>query len=215
VGAANAEALISNRPYFTVEELLFPKSGLKPSKTILDRLIRINAIPELIDNRFTGAKHFWAAIALNKPTSIKKLNINILESSYRELGEFDEKELITFQFDLTKVYPLGNIVPPEIVRALELKFIQPIAKFDSEVRDCWFVLKRIEKAKTKNGKEYIILHVTDSTYQTTKIKVWNSYNKNLYKLNHVYLSRDIEYSEQWGFSYSHIIKDADNLEIFY
>ena len=53
---------MDNRPFNTIEEFLFHEDIVysKLHKKALDVLIRSEALNSLVDDRFTGLKHFWS-----------------------------------------------------------------------------------------------------------------------------------------------------------
>ena len=63
LGAVAIQQIIEHRPFNTVEEFLFhPEVKYsKLNKKALDALCRAQAINDLVDDRFSGLKHFWSA----------------------------------------------------------------------------------------------------------------------------------------------------------
>lgn len=206
-GEAAFNEIIRNRPFKTVEEFLFNDkiSYSKLNKKALDVLCRTDALKSLQDNRFSGAKHFWSAVAVDRVKTVKKFNENI--EKYRPEGDFTEEEKIIFVTELTGSFPLNKILSLKLMEKLEETGIKPIAEYDPELMFVWFIPRKMEIKKTKGGKEYAVLTVLDSTNEETKIKCWG-YNsvKDPLQLNKVYVSR-LDYDEQWGFSSRSIRKN--------
>lgn len=200
VGDAAINELMNYRPFNTVEEFLFhPRvSYSKLNKKNVDALCRSGALKSLQDSRFTGGKHFWSAIAVDRPRKEDNLLENI--KLYAAEGEFSRDEQILNTLELTGVYPVSMIVSPEVRNRLQEKFIPPLGEFDVELGICWFIPKSIEKKKTKAGKEYLIIDAVDDTNTITKIKCW-SYNpkKDAVYIHRPYVAR-LDYDEDWGFS---------------
>ena len=109
----------------------------------------------LIDDRFTGRKHFWCAAVVDRPKTKKKFHDNI--ELYRQEGDFSEEEIIQFKTDLTGVFPMNLVISVETIEKLNEKFIPPISEFDEELQLCWFIPRKVTVKKTKKGKEYWIL----------------------------------------------------------
>ena len=88
LGDKAIEEIVAHRPFETVEDLLFNEDIVyrKLNKKSLDALCRSGALNELIDDRFTGAKHFWSACCVDRPKNLKKLAENI--EGYKEAGDF-------------------------------------------------------------------------------------------------------------------------------
>ena len=198
-GDAAYKELSSYRPFNTIEEFLFHDymSYSKVNKKALDVLCRVGALDNLIDDRFSGLKHFWSVIAVDRPRNEKKFLQNI--EKYYEEGDFTEQEKIHFLAELTGLFPINRIVPQEVLDRLNEKGIMPIAEYDPELVYVWFVPRNIEVKKTKTGKTYWILDVIDSTNTNTKIRCWSIKERDKIMLNRPYLA-NLDYNEDWGFS---------------
>ena len=78
--------------------------------------------------------------------------------------------------------------------------IPPISEFDVDLGAAWFIPRKVNVKRTKNGKEYYILEVIDSNNVLTTIKCWGvNSKKDKIAVNRPYMGR-LEYDEQWGFS---------------
>jgi hypothetical protein len=151
-----------------------------------------------MDDRFSGLKHFWSCVAVDRPKSLKKFLENI--ELYEPEGDFTEEEKIEFLASLTGTFPFHKVVSPQLIKRLEEKYVPPISSFDPDLQLVWFVPRKIHVKKTKHGKEYWIVEVVDSANKVTKIKCWGVRpEKDKIFLNRPYMSK-LEYSEQWGFS---------------
>ena len=200
LGDAAIDQILHNRPFADIEEFLFHEeiSYSKLNKKALDVLIRSEALDSLMDSRFTGTKHFWSAVAVDRPKNKKKFVENV--ELYRPEGEFTEEEKIQSIVDLTGVFPMSRVIDDDIMQRLEEKFIPPIAEFDPDLQVAWFIPRKVVPKKTKNGKLYWILEVIDSTNALTKIRCWGvKPEKDRILLNRPYLAK-LDYNSQWGFS---------------
>lgn len=206
LGDAAYKEISNYRPFKTIEEFLFNEyvSYSKLNKKALDVLVRVGALDELMDERFTGMKHFWSAIAVDRPRNEKKLLENI--KKYEEEGDFSEQEKILFLTDLTGHFPLNRVMSLEMMERLEEKFIRPLAEYDPELQFVWFIPRNIEVKKTKKGKAYWIVDVIDSTNTNNKIRCWSVTPKDSLALNRPYIAR-LDYDEQWGFSTRSVSKN--------
>jgi len=200
LGMAAIEQILNNRPFTNAEDLLF-KEGVaygKLNKKSLDALCRGGALDNLIDDRFTGMKHFWSACIVERPKNTKKLAENM--ELYRPEGHFSEEEIIQFRTELTGVFPLNLVVDDAMLKRLGDKYIPPISEFDSLLNVCWFIPRKITPKKTKNGKDYWIVEVIDSNNEQTRIRCWGvKPEKDKISLNKPYMAK-LKYDEQWGFS---------------
>ena len=70
-----------------------------------------------MDARFAGGKHFWSAIAVDRPRKPENLTENI--KTYAPEGDFSRDEKILNTLELTGVYPISMIVSPEVQQKLE------------------------------------------------------------------------------------------------
>ncbi len=198
-GEAAFKEISNYRPFKTIEEFLFNPymSYSKVNKKALDVLCRSGALESLIDNRFSGAKHFWSVVAVDRPRNVKKFEENL--ELYRPEGDFTEEEKIIFLTELTGFFPLNRIMTLETMNKLDDNGIKPIGDYDPELQFVWFIPRKKEVKKTKNGKQYWVLDVVDSTSKVTRVRCWGVQEHDVIHINHPYMAR-IDYDEQFGFS---------------
>ena len=191
--------ITNNRPFKTIEEFLFndKMSYSKLNKKALDVLCRSGAMSCLIDKRFTGGKHFWSAVAVDRPRKQKDLDENI--KTYAPEGDFSQEEKIQYLTELTGVYPINLVAPTEILNRLQEKMVPPISEFDPELGLVWFIPKEIIKRKTSTGKEYWIVNTIDDTNTETQIKCWGIKDGDVIMLHKPYMGKP-DHDDTWGFS---------------
>jgi len=200
LGASAIEQILNNRPFLNAEDLLFREEVVysKLNKKALDALCRGGALDDLVDERFTGRKHFWSACVVDRPKTLKKLATNM--ETYRPEGDFTEEEIIQFKTDLTGVFPLNLVINQATIERLSEKGVPPISEFDPALELCWFIPRKVVVRKTKKGKTYWIVETIDSNNQLTKIRCWGiKPEKDRIYLNRPYMAK-LKYDEQWGFS---------------
>lgn len=200
LGDAAIHQIMANRPFKKVEDFLFSEDIIysKLNKKALDVLCRAGAMSSLIDDRFTGGKHFWSSICVDRPRKPKNLDENI--EIYRPEGDFSDEEKIGYLVELTGVFPFQRVMKPEVYNQLNQIFIPPIANYDPELSDCvWFIPRKVVPKKTKTGKDYWILEVIDDTNTLTKIRVWGVQPYDKIFVNKPYLAK-LEHNDKWGFS---------------
>ena len=200
LGESAIKQILDNRPFNTVEEFLFNDNIVysKLNKKTVDALTRSQALNVLMDDRFTGLKHFWSAIAVDRPRKEKNLSDNI--EKYAEEGDFSEEEKIQYLVDLTGVFPINLIMGPEIMRKLDEMYIPPISEFDPDLQVVWFIPREVIKKKTRNGKDYYLVRVIDSNSETNTIKCWGvKPETDRVHVNRPYMAR-LNWDAQWGFS---------------
>ena len=142
-------------------------------------------------------KHFWSAAVVDRPKKEKQLHDNI--EVYRPEGDFTIEERIANQATLTGVFPIELVLNEDVRTKLDEYFVPPIAEYDKDLQVVWFIPREIIKRKTKNGKEYWIVNVIDSTSNQTTIRCWGVKEKDVIKINRPYMCK-IDYNDQWGFS---------------
>ena len=79
LGDKAIEQVVNNRPFNTIENLLFNENikYQKLNKRGIDVLIRSGACNKLMDNRFNHQRHFWLSCAFEKPKTLITLKSGI------------------------------------------------------------------------------------------------------------------------------------------
>jgi len=213
MGDKAIEQLVNNRPFRTVEELIFNENikYAKLNKKALDVLCRSGALDQLVDNRFTGRKHFWSACIVDRPKTKKKFEKNIEE--YKDEGDFTTFEIVDYVSTLTGIYPFDMVVSRQLLTRLKRKHIRPLGEWASEESGfAWFIPRELVVKKTAKGRSYLILNVIDTTSTLTKIKCWGyDASADVVHLNRPYMAK-VDYSDTWGFSLKGISSNMRLLE---
>jgi len=200
LGSKAIEQIILNRPFEAIEDFLFSEEIVysKLNKKALDVLCRSGALNSLVDERFTGLKHFWSAVACDRPKNRKKFNENV--ELYSPEGEFTKEEQIDNITSLTGEFPMHLVLDGTVRQELDRHSVPPVGDWDNDLGVAWFIPRQIVPRKTKHGKDYWIVHVLDDTNKITYIKCWGVRpEKDVVHLNHPYMAK-LQYDEQWGFS---------------
>ena len=200
LGDSAFEQILLHRPFNTVEEMLFHSEVKynKLNKKAFDVLCRAGALDDLMDERFTGDRHFWSAVCVDKPRTKKKLDENI--EKYRPEGSFTQEEKIENYANLTGIFPISMVMTDHIQNRLEEKFVPPISEYDPDLQICWAIPRKVEKKKTRNGKHYFMITLVDSNSVETRIRCWSiDPDKDVIYTNRPYMLRP-KYSLDWGFS---------------
>jgi DNA polymerase-3 subunit alpha len=199
LGEKAINQITSFRPFKTIEELLFHEEIIysKLNKKALSALTLAGALNNLIDERFLGLKHFWAATVEDRPKTKKKFKENI--EIYSSLGDFDKSERIEQISSLTGLFPFDLAMSEAISINLKNNCVPPISKWDSDLGVAWFIPREVIEKKTKNGKNYWIISVIDETAAMSKIRCWGVRENDKIYVNRPYMAK-LDYSENWGFS---------------
>jgi len=207
LGEKAIEQIISNRPFNTVEEFLFSEeiAYSKLNKKALDVLVRAEALNALVDERFVNLRHFWLAVADNRPKSRKKLNENVEE--FKDAEDFTRDEVIENKINLNGVYPFNLVITDRIKQRLDFHCVKPISEFDSDLMVAWFIPREIIIKTTQKGRFYYIVKTLDINSEMIDIKCWGiNPEKDKIHLNRPYMAR-LHYDEQWGFSTKQALKN--------
>jgi len=200
LGDAAIEQIVANRPFNDIEEFLFHDDIVysKLNKKALDVLVRSGALNNLMDGRFTGRKHFWSVVAVDRVYSKKKFLENI--EAYKDEGDFTNEEEIDNLTTLTGIFPMHLVMTEGVRTKLENYYVPPISEYDPELRLVWFIPREVIRKKTKNGKPYWIVAVIDSNSVLTKFRCWGIVEgKDRVHLNRPYMAR-LDFDRAWGFS---------------
>ena len=200
MGDKAIDQILAHRPFNTIEEFLFNENIVysKLNKKALDALCRAGAMTDLIDDRFTGDKHFWTATCVDRPRKLKNLAENI--EKYRPEGNFSDDERIDFLANLTGIFPMNLVLDESIQRKLDQHCVPPISEFDAELGVCWCIVREVTKKKTKNGKLFYVANVIDNNSVETKVRCWTvNPDRDILYVNRPYMIKP-QHNETWGFS---------------
>ena len=200
LGDKAVEQILHHRPFKTVEELLFNEEIIysKLNKKALDVMIRCGAMNCLMDERFTGMKHFWSAVAVDRPKKEKNLIDNI--ELYKPEGDFNDTEKIEYLTGLTGIFPFNLVLKGNVYDSIKNNKIPALGEFDKNIGVAWFIPREVIEKKTKHGKIYYIVKTIDDTNSQFAIKCWGVnpvFDKVV--VNRPYLAK-LDYNETWGFS---------------
>tara|TARA_Y100000593_G_scaffold95018_1_gene198361 strand:+ start:14755 stop:18189 length:3435 start_codon:yes stop_codon:yes gene_type:complete len=200
LGEKAIEQILNNRPFRTVEEFLFNENIVysKLNKKALDVLCRAGALTDIIDDRFTGDKHFWSAVCVDRPRKPKNLLENI--EAYHPEGSFTEEEKITFLSDLTGIFPMSKVITPDVQSRIDHWVAPPISEYDHDLGYAWCIPRSVTLKKSKNGRNFYVVEVIDSNSVVTKVRCWSiNPEKDKLHINRPYMVKP-RHSQDWGFS---------------
>jgi hypothetical protein len=162
-----------------------------------------------MDDRFTGGKHFWSVVAVDRPKTLKKFKENL--ELYKPEGDFTDEEQIENITQLTGAYPVHLVMNHEILAKLANKDIKPIGEKKEEAdegvveevaeygdRLVWFIPRSKEIVTGKKGRPYWTITVIDNTNSLTNIKCFGVRESDVIHMNRPYLAQVNK--NQFGYS---------------
>ena len=200
LGAVAIQQILEHRPFNTVEDFLFHEKVKysKLNKKALDALCRSQALTDLIDDRFTGLRHFWSACVVDRPRKLKNLEENIV--TYAAEGDFSEEEKLEHLVNLTGVFPINSVINDHVRGKLNELHIPPISEYDPDLGVTWFIPRECKLKKSKNGKNFYVVKVIDDNNETNIIRCWGvDPDRDVIHINRPYMAR-LNYDPNWGFS---------------
>ncbi len=190
IGSAAVDEILQNRPYRSIEDLLWKEDGSwkhsKFNKRALESLVKIRGLKSLNlvgENRtFTSYKQMSEIMEegygnFKKRTKKEpRKGINLFYEAIAEsvsVPEWEQKELMEFESNLLGSVNVEALLSEDLVRKLENKNIKAIDDW-SEKEYYWFMVTSAMPKLTKNKKPYFLLTGISSTGKTTKIFCWGT-----------------------------------------
>jgi DNA polymerase III alpha subunit len=188
IGEAAVDEIMENRPYKTVEEMLWYPTGQwrhsKFNKRALEGLIAIKAFDSLdcigSDKTFNNYKQMHEVL-INRNNEIKKWTKknptagmeafkNILLET-QSLSDWTRQELIDNSVKFLGSFNPSSLVPDYVLTKFQEKGVKPIDELEgSDVY--WFVVTDVKKKMTKNKKPYLLLTGSGLGGQTKRVFCW-------------------------------------------
>jgi DNA polymerase III subunit alpha len=173
LGEKAIEQAINNRPYKSIEDLLFNDNIVysKLNKKGFDALARSGTLDSLIDERFVSKKHFCKSFCVDRPRTKKKFDLYIEE--YKGEEEYTKEEQIDNYTKLLGTFPIEMVMSRELYNKLGNNKVSAISSYDKDLGICWFIPSSIETKVSRNNKHYYVVQVTDDSGKSTEIRVWS------------------------------------------
>jgi len=126
LGDKAIEQILNNRPFDTAEGLLFNEGVVysKLNKKALEALCESGALDSLVDERFTGLKHFAESCIVNRPKTKKKLSQHIEE--FKSDEDYTPEERIEHISSRTGMYPFDLVITREIRDMIDHYKVPPL-----------------------------------------------------------------------------------------
>ena len=230
VGAAAMQEIVEMRPYKSVFDMFYDKNGAwkhsKMNKTCLSSLCKIEALQslqEFTDGIIFNHRQLLESLLFEKnyerlrkgiyglsKTQIKKMEklgeipdifLHKILDEHKGIEDWSRIEKIEFSYDLTSTVDTDLLFPDALMSRLDDKNVKSVHSVPSGANGVgWFVITDVVKKKTKNGKTFYRLRVTDNEHQTSWLRVWGRFEKDpdKYTLWMAHVSND----PNWGMSTS-------------
>jgi DNA polymerase-3 subunit alpha len=187
VGESAVEEIIANRPYKSIEDMLWTPDGVwrhsKFNKKAIDALLKMEAFESLRDPEtciWGNYRQLHFAIVENMdtikkstkkdPLSGQKKFFELLESS-REMPDWTRIEKIENKISCSGTMDISMCVEYDILQRLQNKGIRSLDEIDG-TDIYWFVVKNSIPKTTKNGKAYLLLEALSPSGKVSKIFCW-------------------------------------------
>jgi len=188
VGEAAVEEIMENRPYKSVEDMLWNEDGSwkhsKFNKRALEALIAIKAFDSLDcighDRTFMSHKQM-SEILVNRNSDIKKhakKNPTVGMEAFRtalvetkDMDEWTRSQMVDNSIKYLGSFNAVMLMPDEILQKLEsrgVKSVDDLSKSDIY----WFIVSDVKPKKTKTGKNYLLLTITGLDGQNHRLFCW-------------------------------------------
>ena len=188
VGDAAIEEIVANRPYRSIDDLLWDEEGKwkhsKFNKRAMEALIKIKAFDsmDLIGpGKMFSSYRAMHDIVVEKNSEIKKWTKkdpdrgrNRFKELTVELADEPEWSLSAFagfSRDLLGSFSAASLLSPDLRKKFEAKSVASIDEYE-EKDIYWFVVTEVRAKLTKNKKPYLLLNVTGAAGGNTRIFCW-------------------------------------------
>ena len=229
VGDAALPEILQNRPYKSVDDLLFDSAGnwrhSKMNKTCFNALCRVEAfgeLEELQSGKIANHKQLLAILADDENYKIlKKGRYGLTESAtkraiknnvrlepvldkliddYSSLEDWTRSEKLNSQFELSSNVDPTIVFPEELMVKIRAASLSSIAKIPASTSGIgWFCILDVIEKKTKTGKDYLRVKWGDNESNSGWMMLWGA----KYKIEPFTIwVAEAKNDPQWGFSSS-------------
>lgn len=219
VGESAVEEVMQNRPYRSIDDLLFDEEGKwrhsKFNKKALAALISMEALSsldEFSDGVIHNHKQLWS-IVMDNIDSLKKgrygtTSKRVLKDNPQPLlpqlieqvqgmNDWGRYEKLTIQTETSGTAPFHLIFPPEVLEKIKKHDIPAISELTPGMKNvAWFCVVSYDKKTTKNGKTFMRVKTLDMTLNTINLRIWGDLDIQPYS---IWLGI-VDSNADWGYS---------------
>lgn len=190
-GASVTDEIFKNRPYTTLESLMFTDNGQwkhsKFNKRALGVLVKIGALDslELVGpgKTFENYKQLHHVV-VDGSDSVKRACARKRNNNYQEtvdslveeaktMKDWSLREKIDFSREFTGSVDNSLIITPEIEEYLTKSKLRSVDDWSEERPTVWMVVISSQVAKTKSGKNYLKCTIHGSSGEPYTLYAWN------------------------------------------
>lgn len=204
VGDVAIEEILKNRPYTSLDDLLYNEDGKwrhsKFNKRCLENLIKVEAfdsmgiVNEKAPAPFASYKQMHMCLVEMGDVLKKKLGRECLSSLIKEsmmIEDWSTVEKIAFHKELIGDVDVSLVVNQELQDYLAAKDVKSLGDLEIGAALTWFVLVDSIQKHTKNKKPYLLLQVLDAAGKQHRIFAWGAPMGAIPDVNCAYLA-DVE-----------------------
>ncbi len=189
VGETAVEEIVENRPYSSIEDVLWNEDGSwrpsKCNKKAIDSLIKIGAFESLDcvgEDKIFNSYHHMHEIVIENIDAIKKTpkkDPHLGRKTFYELAramapdikEWSRLEQAEMRVDVFGSLDVTALMDPVVLQRLEDRGVRSIDEWDR--KDIyWFCIKGTIPKKTKNGKQYLLIEGVGPVGKQYRVNAW-------------------------------------------
>lgn len=205
-GEAAVEEILANRPYKSIEDMLWTEDGSwrlsKFNKRVLEALVCIGAFGSLDcvgEGKTFATMKQMHHVLIEHNTEIKKTSrrdplvgkkkFYELVQQTRDIPEWTTKEIVELHTEYLGSFDAGQLIPPDLMQALAEREVAAIDSLEDQKSGiCWFIPVSATLKKSKSGKTYVLAEVIGNGDKKKKLFVWGAKDENEVSLLEPYVS---------------------------
>jgi len=228
LGDAAVSEILQNRPYTSVDDLLFNEEGVwrhsKLNRSCFDALLLVEGLSSLDEiklGKIANHKILHEIIIghydeLRKgrsgmtKTALKKwvkehgkerVLVDDLIAEYASNPDWSRVDKIKNAYEILSGINEELVFPPEIMRKLEKAQVPSITSLPGGKRGIvWFCAQDVVKKQTKNGKPFISINALDDSNTTVRLRAWGQFKEDPEPFT-MWMA-EVEMDPSWGASTS-------------
>jgi DNA polymerase III subunit alpha len=223
VGKAAVEEIMKFRPYHSLSDFLYEEDGKwkhsKVNKTCFDSLCKIEGLSsikemhngtisnhrqlhEIVINHYNDLKKSKYGMTMRKAKKEDAPEIMpVLINEYELTEDWSRAEKIKMYYDLTSCLRDDLLFPDEVMTKIRNADVPSVLEIKEAGKFIvWFCVQEIIQKKTKNGKTFYRLKVTDDKNNTGWVRLWGKLPNGMEEFT-IWLA-EVSNCKSWGASTS-------------